>query len=416
MIAASALLDSNSGLALAVFLFRKIIYNYRMFQAKIHNMLAGGNVWVRKALRSMPELKYILGWFFLTRLYLGVVGVLARINIEGPNNFVYSKYIWLAIWGVWDSGWYLPLAKYGYSAILSTRAETFNQANYAFFPLYPLIMHTLTYIVHDYFVSGLIVSNCALIIACVYLYKLASLDFDNQTSLRAVRFALIWPISFIFSGVFTESLYFMLAVMLFYYTRKELWAIASLLGLFLALTRFVGVLILIPLLLEYLNSINFNFKKVGNDLFYFFLIPAGLGIFAWYNFLLTNDAFAFLKVQFAWGRHLSNPFEVLLDGLLFGSPATIFNMLYSLATIILVALFYKKFRPSYLIFIVYSIFVPMFSGLESMPRYLLVIFPLFFLAAQVSKKPYVNLALSLGFILTQGFLMIFWTTGFNLIK
>ena len=379
-----------------------------MFKSLIH--------FLKNKLVLHPEIKYIFGWFLLTRIYLGIIGVLARIFIKSPHNFIYSKHIWLAIWGVWDSGWYLPLAKYGYSAIASTREATFNQANYAFFPLYPLLMRGLSYIIHDYFVAGLIISNIALVTACVYLYKLASLDFDNKTALQSVKFSLLWPVSFILSGVFTESLYLMLAVMTFYYARKKYWLTACVLGFFLALTRSVGVLIVIPLLFEFFSTIKFDFKKTGKQLFYFFLIPLGLGLFSYYNYQLTKDPIAFLKIQYAWGRHIENPIRVLVGGFLSGDTIPVFNALYTVITIAFVLFFYKIFRPSYLIFIGYSILIPLFSSLESLPRYMLVIFPVFLLAAETSKKRFVNISLSLGLALIQAILMIFWTTGFNLVK
>ena len=371
---------------------------------------------VKQKFDGHPEYKYIFWLFLLTRIILTAIGTLARTYIKSPHNFVYSKYIWLAIWGVWDSGWYLPLAKYGYSAVISNSAATFGQANYAFFPLYPLLINLFEKIVGNYFIAGLLIANISLIVACVYLYKLARLDFDQTASLRTIQYCLLWPVAFIFSGIFTESLYLALAIAAFYYARKNNWLLACILGFFLALTRSIGVLIVIPLLYEYLRLINFNFKDIGRQIFYFLLIPFGLSLFSYYNYILTKNPFAFLEIQSSWGRQLVNPVRLIWGGLFHGDITSIFNSVFVLLVVVLVIIFYKKIRGSYLIFIAYSIIVPLLTGLESMPRYMLVIFPLFILLAQVSKNRFVNYTLSASLFLAQCALMVFWTTGFNLVK
>jgi hypothetical protein len=371
---------------------------------------------LKQKIAGHPEYKYIFWLFLATRIVLTAVGTLARIFIKGPHNFVYSKFIWLAVWGVWDSGWYLPLAKYGYSAIISNSPATLGQANYAFFPLYPLLIKIFEIVIRNYYIAGLLVTNISLIIACVYLYKLARLDFDQEISLRAIQYCLLWPVAFIFSGVFTESLYLALAIAAFYYARKNNWLVACILGFFLALTRPLGALIVIPLLYEYLRLINFYFKNIGRQIFYFFLIPLGLALFSYYNYILTKNPFAFLQIQGAWGRQLVNPIRLIWGGLFHGDITSIFNSLFVLSVISLVIIFYKKFRGSYLIFIAYSIIVPLLFGLESMPRYILVIFPLFILLAQITKNKFVNYSLSTTLFLAQCILMVFWTTGFNLVK
>jgi hypothetical protein len=400
---------------------------------------------IRQGFDKHPEYKYIFWLFLATRIVLTAVGTLARALIKSPHNFVYSKYIWLAIWGVWDSGWYLPLAKYGYSAVISSSAATIGQANYAFFPLYPLLISLFEKIIGNYFIAGLLVANISLIVACVYLYKLARLDFDRAVSLRTIQYCLLWPVAFIFSGVFTESLYLALAIAAFYYARKNNWLLACILGFFLALTRSIGALIVIPLLYEYLRtksvsisslprnlltaddnrslyslgctrSVGMETSNIGKEMFYFLLVPAGLGLFSYYNYILTKNPFAFLQIQASWGRQLVNPIRLIIGGLFHGDITSIFNSLFVLLTVALVIIFYKKIRGSYLIFIAYSIIVPLLTGLESLPRYILVIFPLFILLAQITKNKFVNYSLSATLFLAQCALMVFWTTGFNLVK
>ena len=118
---------------------------------------------------TIPELKYIFLLFLSTRIILTLIGVLSRILL-GPYHgkeyvWIYSDTLWLDIWGVWDTGWYLSIAVDGYSAapILG------SQANYAFFPLYPFLMKLLGFVIMDNYISGIIISNISLLISCVFL-------------------------------------------------------------------------------------------------------------------------------------------------------------------------------------------------------------------------------------------------------
>ncbi|WP_269851356.1 hypothetical protein [Methanosarcina horonobensis] len=165
------------------------------------------------------------------------------------NQRIWTNNVWLDIWGVWDTGWYLDISQNGYTARPLDELISF-QTNVVFFPLYPLLMRFLGSIIGNQYTAGVIISNFSLIVACIYLYKLVRLDSDESSAFRSVKYLLLFPISFILSGVFTESLYLALALMCFYYARTGKWQLAGIFGFFLSLTRSVGVLIVLPLLYE----------------------------------------------------------------------------------------------------------------------------------------------------------------------
>lgn len=94
-----------------------------------------------------------------------------------------------------------------------------------------------------------------------------------------------------------------------------------------------------------------------------------------------------------------------------------FEAVFTGISILVLILFHKKIRFSYWLFAIYSIFVPLSTGIQSMPRYILVIFPLYILFADISKN-----RLSEDFFLhyffcsyARLFLMVFWTNSFNLV-
>ena len=377
--------------------------------------------YIQKFWKSFPEaLKPILVLFFVSRLALIIIGVTARAVFiplrQGVFPWVYSSHTWLAIWGVWDSGWYLHIAQHGYSSAISSLPGTFGQASYAFFPLYPLLMHLVGVALGNYFIAGLVISNLCLLFAAWYLYGLTVMDEGEQVAGRAVKYLFLFPVAFIFSGVFSESLFLALALASLFYAKNQRWWLAGILGGLCALTRSVGVLLLVPLGVEFYLQYRWGigaWLKLGWPLL---LVPLGLTIFGFYNQLLTGNFFSFLSIQSAWHRQPVNPLRLIYGAVLARDPYNLFSAIFALICLAIIIAYYKKIRLSYWLFALLVIVLPMFSGLESLPRYTLAAFPLFIVFAKMTKRPKINKSLTVLFLLLQGFFMALWTIGLNYIK
>ncbi len=160
-----------------------------------------------------------------------------------------------------------------------------------------------------------------------------------------------------------------------------------------------------------------NFKEARDGilpLLYLSLIPLGLISYMIFNYHLSGDFLAFAHGQAAWGRYHGNPLETLVNGYHRNIYAG-FEAVFSGISILILILFHKKIRLSYWLFGMYSIFVPLSTGIQSMPRYILVIFPFYILFADISKKYLSEDLITLLFALMQGFLMVFWTNSFSLV-
>lgn len=287
-------------------------------------------------------------------------------------------------------------------------------------------MRFLGSIIGNDYIAGVMISNFCLMVSCIYLCKLVSLDSDKAIAMKSVKYLLLFPVSFIFSGVFTESLYLALALMCFYYARTGKWQMAGITGFFLSLTRSVGVLIVLPLLYEGLmplikeNKCLISFEDLKNSrdkmlpLFYIALIPLGTVSFMIFNYYLYGDFMAFAHAQVMWGRHPANPLEVLING--FNENIyTFFEAAFATTFIFILILFYRKIRFSYWLFSMYSIFIPLSTGVQSMPRYILVIFPIYILFADITNNRVSEDFVTVSFALLLGFLMVCWTNSFNLV-
>lgn len=317
--------------------------------------------------------------------------------------------------GVWDSGWYLDIAKFGYSAAGRTDPAILNQANYAFFPLYPLTMRALGPLVGGPFNAGLIVSNVYLVASCFALRRLVALDHDPKAASRAVRYLVLFPTGFILSGVFSESMFLALTLAAFLSVRRDRLFLAGAAGYLAALTRPLGVFLVLPLALAYMRDRRTARRPLSPRTAWLALVPLGLATFAAYNYALTGNALAFARIQASWGRTFHSPLSVLAEGLRAPDVTARFSAWMTLAVIAILVAGARRLGLAYCVLSLFFILVPLATGLNSMPRFLLAIFPVPILLARLGERRSVDEILMACLALRQGFLMVFWANGFKLI-
>ncbi len=363
------------------------------------------------------EVKYILLLFAITRIALVIAGVVSHHVLQPVYQrlWTYSPHTWLNIFGVWDTGWILNTAKLGYFKTAPPEISINGCGNYGVFPLYPLMIKALTVLTGNYYISGLIISNAALLVASYYLFRLVKIDNDDATARRAVKYLFLFPTAFILSGVFNEALFLALTVISFYYAKKERWLYVGVAGFCASLTRNIGAWAFLPLFYEYLKSKEFKLNNIRTDVIFLLLIPLGLVLFMIYNYMLVGDFFGFMHVQEFWGRHPSNPFVVLSNGLFSGKVFGVFGGWFTLIALLILVGFSRTIGFPYLLLGLYSLFIPLSTGLMNMQRYALVIFPYFIIFAKLSKDEKVDEMLTIFLAVTQGFLMVMWSHGFPLI-
>lgn len=335
-------------------------------------------------------LKEILGIFLLSRLLIICTAYLSNMSIA--KGWWFSKFpppdSLMNMFYKWDSQWYMTVVGNGYSYIPG------KESNVGFFPLFPLLVKMLSLAFGNPKLMGFIISNICLFSGAIYLYKLIMLDFKNpNVAMKAIFFMFISPVSFFFSIFYTEGLFLFLAVSSFYYARKKQWLIASILGFFISLTRSVGVFIIIPLIIEYFDmdfkSFKIDFKIIKKNILYLALIPAGLFSHMLYLYFKVNDAFAYFNAQGkGWNRGFVSIPETL-------KSMDIYNTFYDviflgaavLALVFCIYLFFSRIRLSYGVFSLLFLFLYLSAGLlESMPRYVSVLFPLYLAMSLIADK------------------------------
>jgi hypothetical protein len=141
-----------------------------------------------------------------------------------------------------------------------------------------------------------------------------------------------------------------------------------------------------------------------------------------YLWVLSGDPLRFTHVQSHWGRHFAPPWASVANTVQkiahAHAPQTIANQALELAftvlmlTVLVIGL--RRLRLSYIVYMALSIVIPMCTGsLMSMPRFALVLFPMFALFGLWGARPtfgnaYVAFSLPLLGLFTVLFADWYW--------
>jgi hypothetical protein len=350
------------------------------------------------AARFNATVRDVLVTFVVTRVPIVIIAELAAVIVgqRAGVHFAASENPLLAVWGRWDAEHYIGIATNGYSG-----------TEPAFFPLYPLLIWIVGGLTGNHLSAGLLISNVASFFALLYLYKLVEHEFNRQVAHRAIFYVSIFPTAIFFAAVYTESLFLCLSVAAFYYIRERHWLLAGVFGFLAALTRVEGVLLAVPFVIEWGVALyearsdwfKWPLDTVFKPLAGLALMPLGLLSYMAYLWVLRGDPLFFSHVQEHWGRQLAPPWVSFGHAIhmITGdyAPQTIANQLLEVTFTVLMlgvlVIGFRRLRASYIAYMAVSILVPLStSSLMSMPRFALVLFPMFALFALWGAKPTVN--------------------------
>lgn len=356
--------------------------------------------------------------FHLALRHVSVIGTweISEEGRQAPIVDVVSADVrpFLNMWSRWDAGWYLDLAKHGYNFEFGTPSNT------SFYPLYPLLMRAVHRVLlmprtdAGWLLAGLIVSNLALIAALIYLVLLIRLDFDEGTAARSVLYLLVFPTTFAFSAVHSESLFLALIVSAIYYGRTNRWIAAGIIGAGAAICRLPGVLILLPLVVEYLQQKRFQLRAIRVDALALALIPLALAGFVTFLSLRFGNWHVVFDSALPWSRRFTWQTETVWRffhtphylGLKDNAPL---EMVFLVIFLILAILACLRLRLSYGIYAAVSLFVVSLWGTISIARYALVIFPFAIVLGLLGRNDYFHRAFLIVSVGLAAFFMVIFS-------
>ena len=354
-------------------------------------------------------------------VYLGLLLVPA-VRPGQPRPF--PDNLFLDGWFRWDSGWYANIIQHGYRLV----ANEEGQRNTAFFPLYPLLSRAVAWLVGNPYLAAFIVSNAALLIACLLLFRMTTRRYGAGVGLTTVSLLLSYPYSYYLTSMHTESLFLLGAVGAFYFADRRHWLLASLFAAGASATRVAGVLVGLGLLVSYLEQAEYRFERIRADIAALILCPMGLIAHMSFLWLRFGDPFEFAAAQRAPGwaggftADKQGPAWAAARAAEQAAPHDVLGMLAMplqiclalLAAWLLVTA--RRLPASYRIWALATLALSAASP-GSLGRFVLVIFPVFIAAAQrLSVAPRAR-----GAILAVGSALIaflayrqahgFWTAG-----
>ncbi len=308
------------------------------------------------------------------------------------------EYDFLGSFGNWDGGHYLGIAETGYS----------QKFQYAFFPLYPIAIKSLSLATHNYLLAAVLISTVATFLGLHLLYKLVLEDFDKKIAEKTILIFIFFPTSFFLLAAYSEGLFFFLAILTFYFLRQKklFWAVAA--SALVSATRLVGLAVVAGLIVEVITSKGFNRKN-----WYIIFAPLGFVIYSIFLYQQTGDPFYFITAENHWQRILTAPTVSFWQAL---TNVTSFNIFLDLTFAIFgVGFAIRSFRflsPSLAIYSLLSVGIPLFTPtLSSMPRFLLPVFPIFILTALI-KKPLFSISLQVFSIMLLAVFTTLFITGY----
>jgi hypothetical protein len=147
-------------------------------------------------------------------------------------------YALLGVWERFDTLWYIQISVHGYGDPRAT----------VFYPLYPILIRTLSFITHSELAAALVISTAASFFLFWGALRLFELDYPPPDAFRALLLWVAWPASFAFLAGYPDSLLCAFTVWAIYLARSGRWLPAGVLGLFAGLTKALGCLTALPLL------------------------------------------------------------------------------------------------------------------------------------------------------------------------
>jgi uncharacterized membrane protein len=337
-----------------------------------------------------PPTRRLLTQFALVclvaRAALQVVGMASVHHTYGD-----AGHQWLDMWSHWDAPHYLRIADIGYVDHPVGSPDTLLVA---FFPGFPALVRVVHVLTGDYLVAGLLVSYAASVGACWFLYRLVRLSADHGTAWRAVILMIAAPTAYVLSAPYTEALFLCSVLASVYYARTGRFARAGLAGAVAGATRVVGFALWPLLALEVWRRGGTPAGRLRN-LAWVATSAVGLAAFLWVNQIVYGSPTQFVTTQKDhWDQGLAWPWEPIRDAweTLGRTDGDLHFIMWTrlvafvLTAAVLVAGRKRLPLPDQVYAWITFGFVLSSVWLLSLPRYVLVIYPLFVAGAGWTRR------------------------------
>jgi Gpi18-like mannosyltransferase len=354
---------------------------------------------------KLAEVKrLVVKYDILLAISIAVAVILASVWLGYMNSKVipvvpgyrYSSHDPLNFLSDWDGPYYLHIAKYGYTNLLSA----------GFYPLYPLLVRVFYYVLRSYLLSALFVSWVSLV-GAVYFYlkivrQLGMVDSEANRFMSILPFVL-FPTGVFLVATYTESLFAALALGSIYFSLKRHFIPAGIFLLLANLTHVTGILLITLDILILCEERTPIWKSAA------VLLKGAVGAFAFMAFLYVryHNALAFYESQTQVHEWLGKGYRHLL------SSMSGLNALFVVLLVVSAVYFWRR-RKSFSVYALLFLLIPILgTQWGGFDRYVLMAFPIpLMMYESLRRKPQAYYAVVVLSAMLWTYTLVQYTAGY----
>jgi len=237
----------------------------------------------RRGLALTPPPRWLVGWWAVGRL----VAIATALAVK-PTVWTLDR---------WDGRWYRMVARGGYLLVPG------RQSDPAFFPLYPIMLRVLHAAGGGWGVAGPLLSNLAFLLGLLLFYRLSLSLFSEPLARRATTYLAIFPLSYVFSMTYPESVVLVLLVAAPLAAFRGRWWLAAICAGAAALARPEGLFVALPLAdIAWRQRESLSPARRGAALAAVIAPVAAIASYSLYLSTVLHDPLAWSQAERAWGR------------------------------------------------------------------------------------------------------------------
>ena len=293
----------------------------------------------------------------------------------------------------WDGDWYLTIANAGYARSLPP--ATLPQTNLAFFPLFPLVVRTMSEATGlSTFRAAMVLNTVVGVVAAVLVWLLARRLGDAAFADRAGALFAFFPATFVLTMVYSEAVMLALAVGCLYALVRHRWLVAGVLAAFATAARPNAIALCVACAVG--AGLAVWQRREWRALLAPALSPLGLVAFSAYLGQHTGDVFIWAKAQSSgWGQRFDGGWGMLAAaGRQIVHPFTDLNEVtaaLSLVFVVVAFVLLARWKPP-AVLTAYAVTVIALGylspTLSSRPRFAMTAFPLVLAVAHESRRSF----------------------------
>ena len=345
----------------------------------------------------------ITGWYAVSRAIVFAVAAVvqavdAPVGRLNPNYLVHP----VGLLGAWDGNWYRFVAVRGYLDVPGHVSDT------AFFPLFPVLISALHRLGISTYAAGIVLSNALFLLGLLVFYELGRTLLPESDARRAAVYAAVFPVGFVFSMEYPESLAFLLIGAAALLAARGRWLGSAACAAGAVLARPEGFFVVLPVAVLAVHAwprldVAARAKATAAVL----AAPAALLSFSLYMWWAVGSLSATRDAEEEWGRQLSiDGVRKAFDALGASNdaqPWLLRDALLCLLYVLCLALAARaRVGWEWIVFGLAIVLLPLASGsFQSVGRFGLLAFPAFWGLAVLGRRR----ALDIGFLVAAPVLL-----------